>query len=104
MAQRIKKGDTVMVLSGKDGGKKGKVIEVLDGSVIVEKINIAKKHKRPTQKFQGGIIEMPKPVSLSKVMLVCPKCNEPNRLKFSTVEDRKVRVCKGCNEVVDKIK
>lgn len=104
MAKRIKKGDTVLVLSGKYRDKKGKVIKVLDDSSIVEKINIAKRHKKPTQKFQGGIIEKPMPVGNSRLMLVCPKCNEANRIKFGEVEGKKVRVCKGCNEVIDKIK
>lgn len=104
MAKRIKKGDMVMVLSGKDEGKKGKVTRVLENAVIVEKINISKKHQKPTQKFQGGIIEKLMPVHLSRVMLVCTKCNEPTRVKFGKFEDKKVRICKSCNEVVDKIK
>ena len=104
MANRIKKGDTVIVLSGKDRDRKGKVIKVLADTVVVEKVNISKKHQRPTQKFQGGIIERPLPLNLSRVMLVCPKCNEPSRIKFGRVEDNKVRICKSCEEVIDKVK
>jgi len=102
--KRIKKGDTVIVLSGKDKGRKGKVIEALPDAVTVEKVNIVKRHQRATQKFQGGIIEKLQPVRLSKVMLVCPKCNEPNRVKIGVVDNVKTRLCKGCGEVVDKIK
>lgn len=104
MANRIKKGDIVLVRSGKDKGKKGKVIKVLEVAAIVEKVNIVKKHKKPSQKFQGGIIEKPMPVNMSRLMVVCPKCNEASRVKFGTVEDKKVRICKSCDEVVDKIK
>ena len=104
MAKRIKKGDIVMVLSGKDKDKKGKVLKIDEGTVVVEKINVAKKHQKPSQKFQGGIIEKPMPVSSSRIMLVCPKCNEPSKIKFTVVEDKKVRVCKSCKEVIDKVK
>ncbi|PIS29613.1 50S ribosomal protein L24 [Candidatus Saganbacteria bacterium CG08_land_8_20_14_0_20_45_16] len=103
---KIKKGDTVIVLSGRDKNKKGKVLEVfLDSSeVIVERVNIVKRHLRPTRSFQGGIIEKPLPVKISKLMLVCPRCNTPARVKRQINEDKLVRVCKRCNEIVDKVK
>ncbi len=80
MSLRIKKGDTVLVLSGKDKDKKGRVLKVLpkDEKVIVEGINIVKKHQKPSRKYpQGGIIERENPVHISKVMLMCPKCDKP---------------------------
>lgn len=102
---RIKKGDTVIVLSGKDKGKKGKVLNVLrdEGKVIVERINIAKKHQRPTRDFPGGIIEKPLPIYISKVMLVCPQCGEPTRPKMQIIENKKVRACRKCGELIDKV-
>lgn len=104
MANRLKKGDTVIVISGKDKGKKGKVISIFDDGVIVEKVNVAKKHQRPTKTFQGGIIEKPLPIALSRAMLFCPKCSEAVRVKFDRIEGRSVRKCVKCNEVVDKVK
>lgn len=102
---KIKKGDTVVVLSGKDKGKKGKVLEVFsgDGKVIVERMNVAKKHQRAGRDFQGGIIEKALPLLASKVMLVCPRCSEPNRVRRKKMEGKTVRACAGCGEVVDKV-
>ncbi|OGC23245.1 50S ribosomal protein L24 [candidate division WOR-1 bacterium RIFOXYB2_FULL_42_35] len=102
---KIKKGDTVIVLSGKDKGKKGKVLEARpqDQEVIVERVNVVKRHMKATREFQGGIIEKTRPIKVSKVMLVCPKCNEPSRTKTKEVENKKVRACVKCNEVVDKV-
>lgn len=103
--QKIKKGDTVIVLSGKDEGKKGKVIEVLtrEGKVIVERVNVAKRHQRPSRDFQGGIIEKALPLWTSKVMLVCPRCSEPARVNKKEMEGKMVRACARCGEVVDKV-
>lgn len=103
--KRLKKGDTVIVLSGKDKGKKGKILKVLPdkGKVTVERVNVAKKHQRPTRNFQGGIIEKPLPVYAAKVMLVCPRCNEPARVGGQIVEDRHRRVCKNCEEIIDRV-
>ena len=104
MASRLKKGDTVVVLAGKDKGKKGKILNVFDGGVIVEKVNVAKKHQKPTKAFQGGIIEKPMPVDPSKLMLVCPKCTKASRVRFAVIEDRSVRKCASCGEIMDKVK
>jgi large subunit ribosomal protein L24 len=104
MASRLKKGDTVIVISGKDKGKKGKIINVLDRGIIVEKVNVAKKHQKPTKTFQGGIIEKPMAIDPSKVMLICPKCSDATRVKFDKVEEKSVRKCVSCNEIVDKVK
>jgi large subunit ribosomal protein L24 len=104
MGIRLKKGDTVVVLAGKDRGKKGKILSIKDGKVIVEKMNIAKKHQKPGKNFQGGIIEKPMPLTESKVMLVCPKCGKSARVRFVVVENKTTRKCAKCNEVVDKVK
>lgn len=102
----VKKGDTVVVLSGQDQGKKGKVLEVLPdaGKVIVERVKVAKKHQRPSRNFQGGIIEKPMAIFAAKVMVVCPKCGEPTRLQKKELEGKRRRVCRDCGEFVDKIK
>ena len=101
----IKKGDTVQVLTGKNRGKKGKVIRVLPerGKVIVEGVNIAKRHQRPSRNFQGGIIEKAMPLQASNVMLVCPRCSEPTRISYKTTSEKKVRVCQSCDEIMDKV-
>lgn len=102
---RLKKGDTVMVLSGKDKGKKGKVLNVFleEGKLTVERVNVVKKHQRPTRNFQGGIIEKPLPLFASKVMLVCPRCSQPTRVASKVVEDKRRRMCKECEEIIDKV-
>ena len=102
----IRRGDQVLVLSGKDKGKKGKVIQALpqQGRVKVEGVNIVKKHAKPTQKIpQGGIREMEAPLPVSKVMFVCPACRKPTRIaKKQSAEGRWLRSCKKCGEVVDR--
>jgi len=97
---KLKKGDTIIALSGKDKGKKGKILTVFPeiGKVTVEGVNVAKKHQRATRNFQGGIIEKPLPLFASKVMLVCPRCHEPTRIAFKN----DVRTCRSCQEMIDK--
>ena len=95
----IKKNDTVIVLSGKDKGKKGKVLEAMPatGKVIVEGINIATCHVKPKkQGDQGGIIRREIPIRTDKVQLVCPKCDKGVRVGYKLDGDKKVRVCKKC--------
>jgi large subunit ribosomal protein L24 len=101
----IKKGDLVIVLTGKNKGKKGKVIKVDPerGKVTVEGVNVAKRHQRPSRQFQGGIIEKPLPLQASNVMLVCPRCSEPTRIGYKETSERKVRVCQSCDEIMDKV-
>lgn len=105
MGLRIKKGDTAIILSGKEKGKTGRVLSVMPskGSLIIEKLNIIKKHMKPTRQYtQGGIIEKEGPIHISKVMLICPKCNKPTRIGNKVLEQgKKVRVCKRCKEVID---
>ena len=96
----IKKNDTVVVLSGKDKGKKGTILQVMPGDnrVIVERINVVKKHSKPNKKVkQGGIVDMEAPLNASKVMLVCDKCGKPSRTGSKILaNEEKVRVCKRC--------
>lgn len=100
----VRTGDTVMVVSGKNKGKKGKVVSVEPDKsrVIVEDINVVKRHTKPTQKMpQGGIVEKEAPIHSSNVMLYCNKCNKPTRIKKKLLEDgKKVRECKNCGEVL----
>jgi large subunit ribosomal protein L24 len=102
----VKKGDTVEVIGGKHRGKRGKVLQVLtkDGKVIIESVNILKRHAKPTQKLpQGGIVEKEGPVYSSRVMLVCPKCSKLTRVGHGYLGDgTKVRVCKQCGEQFEK--
>ena len=100
----VKTGDTVVVLSGKDKGKKGKVLQVSpkEGKVIVEGLNVATKHVKPRrQGEQGGIVEAEAAMYASKVQLVCPKCGKATRIAHKILEDgSKVRVCKSCSEEI----
>lgn len=102
----VKKGDTVIVLSGKDKGKQGKVIEALPkkGKVVVEGVNKVKRHTKASQKMpQGGIIVKEAAMSSSKVMLVCTECDKPTRIKKTALANgNTVRVCKKCGEIIDK--
>ena len=102
----VRRGDTVAVIAGKERGKRGKVLRILTagGRVLVEHLNMIKKHQRPTQKLrQGGIIEREGPLALSNVLLVCGRCDKPVRTGVKVLADgRKLRVCKRCGESVDK--
>ena len=95
----VKKGDKVVVITGKDKGKEGKVTATMsaEGKVIVEKVNIITKHVKPrgAQK-PGGITKMEGPIDASNVMVVCPKCNKATRVGHEIKGDNKVRVCKKC--------
>jgi large subunit ribosomal protein L24 len=119
---KIKKGDTVQVLAGKDRGKQGRVIEARpsEGRVIVENLNLVKRHRKPrplkdssrmgqTQIQPGGVIDLAAPLAVSKVMIICPTCGRASRVGYEYREDEKgrrikVRVCKreGCGEVLDR--
>ena len=95
----IKKDDVVVVLSGKDKGKQGKVLEVQPkaGKVIVEKVNVVSRHTKPRkQGDQGGILKKEAPIYACKVQRVCPKCDKPTRAASKMVDGKKVRVCKHC--------
>ncbi|OLB09792.1 MAG: 50S ribosomal protein L24 [Candidatus Rokubacteria bacterium 13_2_20CM_2_64_8] len=102
----VRKGDTVAVITGRERGKRGKVLRVSPekGRVLVEHVNMVKKHQRPTQKLrQGGIIEREGAMALSNVLLVCSRCDKASRTGIKLLADgRKVRMCKRCGESVDK--
>ncbi len=106
--QRIKKGDTVEVIAGKDKGVRGQVLRVIpkENRVVVERVNVVKKHQRPVRAGRGqvqpGIIEFEAPIHLSNVMLVCTQCNERTRVGYRVTEDgMKVRVCRKCGADID---
>lgn len=99
----IKKKDQVKVISGKDKNKIGEVVHVYPSknSVLVNKINFVKKNAKATQQNPGGIMEKEAPIKVSKLMLVCGKCNKATRTKNDTLSDgKKVRVCKKCGEII----
>jgi large subunit ribosomal protein L24 len=116
---KVKKGDTVLIISGKDRGKKGKILEAFskERKILVEGVNLLKKHQRPKKSGEKGqIIQLPKPINVSNVKLICPKCGKATRVghklfkgpgsssasaKASATENkRKYRVCKKCGEEV----
>ena len=100
---RIKKGDTVQVLSGNDKGKKGEVLEVMpkDSKIVVKGINVRKKHIKPRrQGEEGGIIPVECAIDSSKVNVVCPKCGKSTRVEYKVENDKKVRICKKCGAVI----
>jgi large subunit ribosomal protein L24 len=102
---RLKKNDTVMVITGKDRGKKGRVRRALPKSskVVVEGLNMIKRHSRARRAArQAGIVELEAPLNASKVMFVCDKCKKQARVGIKTLEDgRKARFCRVCQEVID---
>jgi large subunit ribosomal protein L24 len=104
-AAKIKKGDSVVVLSGKDKGRTGTVVRVLprDGKVVVDGINVAARHRKPTQANpQGGIDRSPAPMAISKVAVADPKDGKPTRVRFETKKDgKKVRVAVKSGETID---
>lgn len=103
---KIKKGDTVEVISGKDRGKKGKVERVIpkDCQVVVSGVNLTKRHRKAKSANEpGGIIELSAPLDISNIMLVCPRCNIKTRVGFGfDAQGRKYRKCKKCGEFLDR--
>lgn len=116
---KIHKGDTVLIISGKDKGRKGKVLEALskEGKISVEGVNLLKKHQKPKKSGEKGqIIQLPKPMDVSNVKLICPKCGKPTRVGHklfeehrsshalaeasATADKRKYRICKKCGQEV----
>ena len=105
----VRRGDTVLVRTGKDSGKRGRVMEALPRAerVIVEDVNLITKHQKPrsmqpTARQQSGRIEKPAPLHVSNVQLVCPSCSRPTRIAHREVEGRSARICKQCGELIDK--
>jgi len=96
---KIRKGDKVKVISGKDKGKIGKIIRSLPktGKVVVEGVNVLKKHQKPRRQGEkGGRITFPAPIDVSNVQLICSKCGKPTRIGFDISGEKKVRICKKC--------
>ena len=99
----LKKKDKVIVLAGKDHGKRGEILRRSgEEKFIVSKLNLVKKHQRARQNEQGGIIDKESPLHQSKLMLVCPKCDSPTRPKIEFLKDgSKVRICRNCSEMIE---
>ena len=100
----VKKGDNVIILSGKDKGKQGKILSASpsDSAVIVEGVNKVKRHSKPSIKApQGGIISKEMPIHSSNVQILCPACNKPTRIGHKQVNGKNSRVCKKCGEVIE---
>ncbi|HKJ82411.1 MAG TPA: 50S ribosomal protein L24 [Mariprofundaceae bacterium] len=105
MKTRIRRDDEVVVTTGRDKGVRGKVIRVMpaDGKALVAKVNMVKRHTRPTQNSAGGIVEKEAPLALSNIQFYCPSCKAGVRLGVKSLEDgRKVRTCRKCDEVLDR--
>jgi len=101
---RLKKGDMVKVVAGKEKGKSGKILRIISKKdrVTVEKLNFIKRHQKPDAKGKGGILQKEGPIHISNVMYLCGKCNTAVRIGYRVLEDgRKVRTCKKCNELLD---
>jgi len=100
---KVKKGDLVLIISGKDKGKTGKIIKALpkDLKILVEGVNIRKKHAKPKKQGEKGqIVEIPSPLNISNVKLICPKCGKATRVGYNFDKDIKKRVCKKCKQEI----
>lgn len=101
---RLKKGDMVKVIAGKEKGKSGKILKILSDEhrVVVEKLNFVKKHQRPDAKGKGGIVEKEGGLDISNVMLLCNKCDAGVKIGHRKLDDgKKVRICRKCHEILD---
>ena len=103
----LKKGDSVLVISGEDKGKKGKIVSIFPKKLkaVVEGVNFLKKHIKPTEKTpQGGIVDQEGTINVTNLKLLCNKCNQPTTIKREKIkEGKRVRVCKKCGEIIDKV-
>ena len=100
---KIRKDDIVLIISGKDKGRKGKVIEALpkEARVIIENINLRKKHIKPRKSGEKGqIVELPGPLSVSNVKIICPRCSKAARVGYKLEGKKKFRICKKCNQEI----
>ncbi|MCX8014780.1 MAG: 50S ribosomal protein L24 [candidate division WOR-3 bacterium] len=105
---KLKKGDLVEVITGDEKGKRGKILEIIKDKTknqiraVVEGVNLAKKHKRTHRADRpGGIIDLPNPIDISNLALVCPKCAKITKIKREIIEGKRTRICKLCNEIVE---
>lgn len=101
-SSKIKKGDEVVVLLGKDRGKTGKVERIVgkEGKVYVGGVNLVKRHVKKQGQMEGGIIDIIKPVDISNISLICPKCKKPTRIGFQLKDGIKSRICKKCGKEI----
>jgi len=100
---KLKKGDQVLIISGKDRGKKGKILESFPqkGKILVEGMNLKKKHQKPKKSEEKGqILSIPSPLFVSNAKFICQKCGKPARLGYKIVEKQKYRICKKCNQEI----
>jgi len=103
----IKREDNVLIIAGNDKGARGRVLRVLpkDDQIVIESVNIRKKHQRPQQagrsQVQAGIVQFEAPINLSNVMLVCPQCDKPTRVGHRREDGQMIRVCKSCGKDID---
>jgi len=100
---KIKKGDMVLIISGKDRGKKGKILKTFpaEHKILVEGINLRRKHQRSKRTGEKGqIVTLPAPINISNAKLICPKCGKPARIGYKIVENKKYRICKKCGQEI----
>lgn len=100
---KLKKGDTVLIMTGKDRGKKAKILKAYpkEGKILVEGINMVKKHQKPRKQGEKGqIVLMPRPINVSNAKLICPRCGKPSRIGFNVNQKGKVRICKKCRQEI----
>ena len=100
---KLKKGDQIIVTTGKDKGRKGKVEKIFpkEGTILIPGINVYKRHtKKRDDKHPGGIISVPKAMNVSKVMLLCPSCGQKTRIGYKLLKDEKIRICRKCDQKI----
>lgn len=100
---KIKKGDNVLIIAGKDKGRTGKIFRALpkEGGVLIEGINLKKKHARPKREGEKGqIVDVPAVLDVSNVKIICPKCGKAARVEYKVLENKKVRACKKCGQEI----
>ena len=100
---KIKKGDTVLIISGKDKGRKGNVLQVFpkEARVLIAEVNLRKKHQKPKKaKEKGQIVQMPGPISISNAKLICHKCGKLTKAGYKSEGKKKYRICKKCGEII----
>ena len=100
---KIKKGDLVLIISGKDRGRKGKVLKAFpkELKILVEGINLKKKHVRPKREGEKGqIVQIPAPVQISNLKVICPKCGKATRVGYKIIDKKKYRICKKCQKEI----
>lgn len=100
---KLKKGDNVKIVAGKDKGRDGKIEKVLveEMKVIIPGVNVYKKHVKGVSGVKGGIYDLPRPLPFAKVALICPKCKKITRVGFKFAGDEKVRICRKCGKEID---